>query len=257
MRGRSSFASFRLYALTSTGLVPQALAGDRGSVAVWRHQQAAERKSESDSSTPAADVTGPEQAAASVPKRDSRRGLVIAVAGAYQPSGKSLVAAGLACALGLSGPAILVDADMRFGTTPFTLGMSVVAYNREAVTTKAAQVQEQDDRRADERDDQAEDRPRVIEPAHLRGARVSNCRSSHVVMSPCANPLRRRLTGGSGACYGTASPRASTRATLRLRSRFELAPRRCHLSRTPARQPSAGYAEIRRKIGNSAASVGL
>jgi DNA-binding transcriptional regulator YiaG len=95
-------------------------------VAAWRYRQAAEHRSGATPLTPRPNRSGP--AVDAVPQRGTRRGLVIAIAGAYQPSGRSLVAAGLACALGMSEQAMLVDADVRLGTTPFTFGLSNGGY---------------------------------------------------------------------------------------------------------------------------------
>jgi len=100
-----------------------ALAGDRTSITARRQRQAAQSRS-SPSRLPLGAVTGASAAISASRRPSAKRGVVIAVAGAYRPSGKSLVAAGLTCALGVPGPAVLVDANMRFGTTPFTLGMS-------------------------------------------------------------------------------------------------------------------------------------
>ncbi len=100
-----------------------ALAGDRTSITARRQRQAAQSRS-SPSRLPLGAVTGASAATSASRRPSAKRGVVIAVAGAYRPSGKSLVAAGLTCALGVPGPAVLVDANMRFGTTPFTLGMS-------------------------------------------------------------------------------------------------------------------------------------
>ena len=104
-------------------LLAYALAGDRASIAGWRQRQAAQSRSASSGQAPIVSVGGQTATAANQRSTD-KRGTVVAVAGAYRPSGKSLVAAGLACGLGVPGPTVLVDADVRFGTTPFTLGVS-------------------------------------------------------------------------------------------------------------------------------------
>jgi Flp pilus assembly CpaE family ATPase len=97
----------------------QALSGDRAAIAGWRAQQANERGR----ATRETRLEGAAPPARSI--KSGRKGKVITVAGAYQPSGKSLVAVGLTRALGVPARCVLVDADLRFGTTPFTLGMSV------------------------------------------------------------------------------------------------------------------------------------
>jgi len=53
-----------------------------------------------------------------------QRGKLISIAGAYEPSGRTTVAVGLSRALGARTSVVLVDADTRFGTTPFVLGLS-------------------------------------------------------------------------------------------------------------------------------------
>lgn len=100
-----------------------ALAGDRDSIAVRRQRKAVQSRS-SPSGPPLGVAMGASAPTAATKRPTAKRGIVITVAGAYQPSGKSLVAVGLACALGVPGPAVLVDADMRFGTAPFTVGIS-------------------------------------------------------------------------------------------------------------------------------------
>ena len=106
-------------------LLAKALAGDRAAVAGWRQRQATQGRAWSSGHPP---VVRGAVGARTAPNADkpstARRGTVVAIAGAYQPSGKTLVSVGLTFALGVPGPAVLVDADMRFGTTPFTLGVS-------------------------------------------------------------------------------------------------------------------------------------
>lgn len=106
-------------------LLALALGGDRVAVANWRHQRQTPRSGSVRGQRPPAGASRAAAATAGTKKTSARqRGTVITVAGAYRPSGKSLTAVGLAFALGIPGSAVLVDADMRFGTTPFTLGVS-------------------------------------------------------------------------------------------------------------------------------------
>jgi MinD-like ATPase involved in chromosome partitioning or flagellar assembly len=105
-------------------LLAFALAGDRASITSWRHQRQPAKNNSMTSGLPPIAATGASAATPATKRSTAKRGTVITVAGAYRPSGKSLVAAGLTCALGVPGPAVLVDADMRFGTMPFTLGVS-------------------------------------------------------------------------------------------------------------------------------------
>jgi Mrp family chromosome partitioning ATPase len=104
-------------------LLTFALAGDRAAVAGWRGRQAPRNRSTSsggrDARSAHADQPRKE-------KQDNRRprGRVISVAGAYERSGRTMTAIGLARAFGVRHRTALVDADMRMGTTPFTLGLS-------------------------------------------------------------------------------------------------------------------------------------
>jgi Flp pilus assembly CpaE family ATPase len=104
----------------SAEMLGAALAGDRVAVAAWRGRGASEPP-RSVSRTPRA---APDKAAKQSEPKPDKRGTVIALAGAYEPSGRSVLAAGLARALGARGRTVLVDADVRMGTTPFTLGVS-------------------------------------------------------------------------------------------------------------------------------------
>jgi hypothetical protein len=66
-------------------------------------------------------------------KKAWRRGKVIAVAGAYRPSSQSLVAVGLARALGVGSRAVLVDADTRFGDPKSATSRRTISLPEEAI----------------------------------------------------------------------------------------------------------------------------
>jgi Flp pilus assembly CpaE family ATPase len=107
----------------SAELLALAVAGERSAVGAWRSSEAAEHRlmaTEGDSvDTARRDTTRAVQGSAR-----KQRGKLMAIAGAYEPSGRTTVAVGLSRALGARTSVVLVDADTRFGTTPFTLGMS-------------------------------------------------------------------------------------------------------------------------------------
>jgi Flp pilus assembly CpaE family ATPase len=106
----------------SAELLALAVAGERSALGAWRSSEAAERRPLA-SGRQEVDTACRDTRAAREGGR-KQRGKLIAIAGAYEPSGRTTVAVGLSRALGARTSVVLVDADSRFGTTPFVLGLS-------------------------------------------------------------------------------------------------------------------------------------
>ena len=107
----------------SAELLALALAGDRPAVTGWRDRQAVQNRSSPDGRH-AVGTAGQQTPPGAHTGTRRRRGRVTTIAGAYEPSGRTTVAVGLARALAVRGRAVLVDGDLRLGTTPFVLGLS-------------------------------------------------------------------------------------------------------------------------------------
>src|SRR5207302_5143543 len=103
-------------------LLALAVAGERSALSAWRSREVTEHRPVA-SERDGVDTRSRDTRAAGESAR-KQRGKLIAIAGAYEPSGRTTVAVGLSRALGARTSVVLVAADTRFGTTPVVLGLS-------------------------------------------------------------------------------------------------------------------------------------